>query len=524
MFRLFSLVSLLPEGSKAFVAGLHPEMLRAWLDTLAQTPHEEAAGAMQKQLKRVSALTNLRARLQMLDIIAEEAVRLAGMLDAELNEAHHPLAAELQRKVVAGNELLKLHAGCYRKVADTLSGSWIGRGRPQHLLHALVQAMELERRRLILAFRAYAPGSKSAWRNLHQLHRIARANGCAGAAPAGSADSPDRIYIKTLLLAFAEPVRMAPGELERIRFYLDRHAGLAELGDAAGSAREADDRMGCFLIRQREQGPGRSLQKWHKVETLDGDLLLDCGPFLKNLRSQIDAIAHGALPSKVGLPAAARRPQYLAMMHNLLMLWSAPPTRRYSRQRFKPRIELAAGLDDLWSLLSDLALRRRSGDPPPGAAASAGPELSEWSVINESPAGFALQYLSGESDGLSVGALAGLRSQERSTVHICLVRRLVSGEQRRAELGLQKYAPFAVPTTIVWSGTAGENRAPARAIVLPRVPSLDGAAAVIVAPGLLRLGKRVPFRLNGKNMTLVAGTPIERNDAYEIFSLSNPGN
>ena len=522
MFPLFSLVSLLPEGGKAFVAGLHPEIMRAWLETLSDNPPDEAAAALQGRLKRAGIANNIRASLKTLDILAEGTARVTGAFEAELNRAHYPLSTSLQGKVVAGNELLKLHSTCYRRVADRLSGRWIGRGYSLQLRHALTQAMEMERRRLVLAFRAYTPGSKSAWRNLHQLHRIARAGGHAVAKPADTGDSPSLIYVKTLLLALAEPVKMAPGELERVRFYLDRHAGLAELLDAPHSVRKQDAREGCFLIRQDEEGPGRSLQKWHKVDIRSGDLMLDCGPLLKKLRSQAEALTNGALPSKIGLPAAARRPQYLAMIHNLLMLWSAPPTRRFPRQHFKPRVELAAGLGDLWSLLSGPAPKRRRDDQAPAETATAELELSEWSVVNESPTGFALQYLNGASNALSVSALVGLRSQERDTIQVCVVRRLVSGDQRRAELGLQKYASFAVPTMITWGGAAAAGRAPAKAIVLPRVPSLNGAAAVIVAPGLLRPGKRVPFRLNDKSMTMITGAPIERCAAYEIHSLGNP--
>lgn len=509
MFPLFSLVSLLPPGGKAFVARLQLDALRARVDALTGMPPEAAAVALRAQLVRTNSAANLHVRQQMLDIIAECTRQVAGAIEAELNQSHHPLSSGLQDKVVAVNDLLKLHAKCSSAVVDKLSGSWIGRGNPQPLRHALNQAMDMEHQRLMLAFRAYTPGTKSAWRNLHRLYRIARTGGHAGAGD----DSPDHIYVKTLLLALAEPVRMAPGELDRIRLYLERHAGLARLSDAGRSLPDPAAREGCFLIRHNEDGPGRSLRKWHSIAIQSGDLLLDCGPLLKKMQAQADALAHGVLPRKIGLPNVARHPHYLTMLNNLLMLWSAPPSRRFPRQQFRPRVELAAGLDDLWALLS---LPAGGGSAADDAAANA-PELSEWSVANESPAGFALQYVSGESRNLSVGALVGLRFQDHGKVHVCLVRRLASGERRRTELGLQQYAPLAVPTTITWGGA--KDKEPARAVVLPRVPSLDGAAAVIVAPGLLRPGKRVPFRLAGRNVTLLAEKPIERCAAYEIFTL-----
>ncbi len=522
MFPLYSLASLLPEGSQAFAAGLHPEMLRAWLDSLSKAPPEEAAAALKDQLKRLSAAHGFRVRLKMLDIMAGETRRITGAFEADLNKALHPLSTALQHKVVIGNDLLKYHGKSYRTAADRLRSGWLSWGNGDLLQQTLANAMDMEHRRLVLAYRAYAPGSKSAWRNLHMLYRMARAAGHGAPDAAESRNSPRHFYVKAILLALAEPVQMAPGELDRVRFYLDRYAGLAELQDLTRPLEASDSREGCFLIRQNAEGPGRSLQKWHNIEVQSGDLLLDCGPLLKKMRSQIDALEHGVLPSKIGLPSVARHPQYIDLMKNLLALWSVPPWRRFHRQHFKPRVELAVGLDDLWSLLSGVALKRRRDDRSEDESATHAVELSEWSVVNESPTGFALQYLNGESSALSVGSLVGVRSPDRSTAHICLVRRLVSGDRRRAELGLQKYAPFAVPTMISWSGSAAADRPPARAIVLPRVPTLDNEAAVIVAPHVLRPGKRVPFVLDGRKLTFVAGTPVERGATHEIFSLTNP--
>lgn len=523
MLPLYSLATLLPEGGQALAAGLHPEMLRAWLETLSEAAPEEAAVALKGQLKRIGVAGSLRARLKMLDMIAEETRRVTEAFEADLNRAQHPLSSALQRKVVVGNDLLKCQAKSYRGAIDKLKGGWISRGNAPLLRRTLLQAMDMERRRLILAWRAYAPGSKSAWRNLHALHRIARTAGNAhSSAPDPSELSQQHLYVKTLLLALAEPVQMAPGELDRVRFFLDRYAALAELKDLSRSPRETDNREGSFLIRQNDDGPGRSLQKWQNVQIQASDLLLDCAPLLKRMRSQIDALDHGALPSKIGLPSVAHRPQYVSMMKNLLTMWGAPPSRRSHRQLFKPRVEIAVGLDDLWLLLDGATHKRRRDDPAQPAADTRAVELSEWSVANESPTGFALQYLNGESSLLSVGALVGVRSRERGQAHICLARRLVSGDLRRAELGLEKFAPSAVPTMISWSGSAAANRPPARAIVLPRVPSLEGEAAVIVAPDVLRSGKRVPFVLDGRKLTYITGAPIERCAAYEIFCLDNP--
>jgi len=458
VFRLVTLASLLPEGGQALAAGMHPEILRAWLETLSGMHPEEAALSLKEQLKRTGVATSLRVRLKMLDLMAAETLHLADVFEAELNRASHPLSSGLQRKVVLGNDLLKYHSKCFQSAIEKLKGGWLSRGNAKLLQRTISSAMEMERRRLLLAFRAYAPGSKSAWRNLHKLYRIARAEGVATQSTELHG-SPHGLYVKTILLAQAEPVQMAPGELDRVRFYLDRYADTVELNDLSRTHTAGPGaREGCFLVRKDEEGPGRSLRKWHKLQVQGDDLLLDCAPLLAKLRNQIDALEHGALPSKIGLPTVARRPFYVAMLKNMLLLWGAPPLRRSQRQHFKPRVEIVAGLENLWLLLSGTSLKRRREDRKESDKEETGLDVSEWSVANESTTGFALHYVNGETGTLSVGALVGVRTPDRNKAHICFVRRLVSGDQRSVELGLEKYAPFAVPTILSWSGSGTIGR------------------------------------------------------------------
>jgi len=512
---VFLLFSLLPSGS-GFGAGLNPDALRAWIDALPDADADESAAAILVQLRRARRSVNRHARLRMLDMLVAPTLQVTARFEAELHRARQPLSLLLQRKIVSANELLKQHAACYRETATELSATWLGLGFAKVLPRAVAQAMEIERRRLALAFRAYTPGSKSAWQSLHKLYRIARNAGYADRCAEGAAGSPTHLYIKSLLLAFSEPARLGAGELDRVLFYLDRHAGLAELHDAAGTVRELGERDGCFLIRRRDDGPGQSLRKRQSPRVTGGDMVLDCGPLLKHLRMQIDGIEHGVQPSRLGLPAIARRPPYIALLRNLLTLWSTPPQRRHPRQQFRPRIDLVAGFDDVWALLEGPAFGRRNDDAPPVTAVASG--ISEWSISNEGPVGFALQYLNGEAGDLSVGALTGLRAKDRSAVHVCIVRRLVSGGVR-PELGLQKLAPAAVPTMISLRGKTPGDSTASKAIVLLGVPFLDGGAAVLVRSGVLQTGMRVPFRQGQQKSIGQAGAPFERGPAYDIFRL-----
>ncbi len=514
---MFVLFSLLPPGI-SFTAAPHPEELSAWLVALPTEP-DKAALLLKKQLYRIRGVVNIHARLKMLDRLLDASHAVISAFEAKLIEARYPLTAELQRGVVLGNDLLKRHARAYTETVEKLSGKWVGVGLAHILRPALVQAMELEKRRLLLAFRAYTPGSRSAWKNLHHLYRIARQSGYAKTTPAGAPDSPEHTYIKALLITFAEPGRLTKQELERVRFYIERHAKHAKLVDGPGFNARHDVPAACFLVRQQDDTENGSSRSRRNTNPTTGDLLLDCSLLISKLREQIDGLDHGILPAKLGLPSVAKRPQYLAMLRSLLKLWSAPPQRRFSRQHFRPRIDLVAGFDDICAFMSGHYFNRRQTDNVT-VAAERSPQISEWSITNESPTGFALQYVSGETGDIAAGGLIGLSPPTRGTVYIGMVRRLVSRDQGRVDIGLQKYAGAAVATSFPLNGDASGDRDQVRAIVLPHVPSLKGKAAVIVRPGTLWPGKRVPFRLGEEQVTYVTGAAIEQHPDYEIFSLS----
>jgi hypothetical protein len=323
--------------------------LRAWLEDASERPPEEAAAALKDQLKRLSAAHGFRVRLKMLDIMAEETRRITGAFEADLNKALHPLSTALQHKVVIGNDLLKYHGKSYRTAAAG-SGQLDRPGQrrpsaahagPCHGYGASAPDPGLPRLCAGFEIRLAQPAQP--------LPHGAVLEMPPHSSDAG--DSPHTVYVKTLLLALAEPVQLAPGDLDRVRFFLDRYAELAELQDLTLFLRKPDIREGCFLIRHNEDGPGRSLQKWHNIEIRSGDLLLDCGPLLARMRSQIDALEHGVLPSKIGLPSVASA---IWSMMKTCWFWGEPPSRR-SQRLISPRVEIAVGLDDLWSLLSGVA-------------------------------------------------------------------------------------------------------------------------------------------------------------------------
>lgn len=501
-----------PGGTTGFY---EPERFQAWLSTLPVERPGVAAQALIVELQRFRQV-NSRTRIKLLEASLETVHRLVKATEQQLARSALPLEQEVQMVLLAANALLKTLAARYAEIADEINNKWIGIGFAKPLRLATVRAMEFQAGRLDLAYRIYARGSKSAWSELHRLFGIARGGGFAHEKPKGTAASAEQIYLNALLLDFAEPTKLAPGELERVRFYVERHARLAQIEDAPAAKKDGKAPDACFLVKPKDARAGRSLIRAGATPPEPGDLVLRCSRLLTKLQGQIGGIEKGIEPARLGLPLAARQPEYLALMRSLHRLWSAPPLRRYSRQKFKPRVDLVIGLDPLWTYLAGPANRRRTDDLPVKAV------TSEWAIGNESPGGFALQYVAGDATPVRVGELVGLRSRDQSAVHICLTRRVVTGDLQSLELGLQKLAPGGMPTmvTITTEETAGGRKVtPVRVIVLPKLPLMGDVPALIAPAHTIQPGLSVYLQQRNGPLRLKVRKPVEQSPSCDVFAL-----
>ena len=380
---------LLPNGHNA--EALDPERFQAWLATLPFERPGVAAQALMNELMRFRTVTSRSTRIKLFEASLDTAHRLVREVEKQLADSHLPLDQEVQLVFIATNALLKTLAACYAGIADEINQKWIGLGLAKPLRLATLRAMEFQAQRLDLAYRVYARGSKSAWSELHRLYRIARSGGFANYKPQDARASAEQVYVNALLLDFAEPTKLAPGELERVRFYVERHAKFAQLEEAQAAKKGDESLDACFLIKPKDSRAGRSLVRTGNVPIEPGDLVLRCSRLLTKLQGQIGGIEKGVEPARLGLPLAARQSSYVMLMRSLHRLWSAPPMRRFSRQKFKPRVDLVVGFDQLWTYLAGPANRRRTDELPVKI------DTSEWAIGNESPGGFSLQYIAGNA-------------------------------------------------------------------------------------------------------------------------------
>jgi hypothetical protein len=114
-------------------------------------------------------------------------------------------------------------------------------------------------------------------------------------------------------------------------------------------------------------------------------------------------------------------------------------------------------------------------------------------------------------------------------VHICLTRRVVTGDLQSLELGVQNLAPGGMPTMVSLESTDKRGRKQVkgvRVIVLAKLPSAGDGPALIAPAQTLQPGVSVYLQQRNGPLRLWVSKPIEQCPGCEVFALipySAPG-
>ncbi len=507
---------------------MHIARLQQRLEKLSLADAVAAARSLAELTRKIRrAEVDIRTRLKLLELVRERSDALLPQIEKRLHQVTLPLGAPLQAEVSGATRLLKELGLAYCDVVTCAGGKWWAGSFESTLKTAVMSGMQILARRHTLAYRVYAKGSRTAWLELHRLYRAAREHGFSASVLTAAGDSAERVYIRALLLAFAEPAKFAPEDLERVGFYVQRQEKLAVLRDPLRQEHAAEFGTASFLIRPTVASPGRPLLKGPEEPFKAGDLILQCSALVDKLDSQLEALERRTAPAKLGLPKIAELPQYIALLRSLRRLWSAPPKRRYSRTHFHPRADVVVGLMEVWKFVAGAALRRRAEDDTGGAELAAN-EVSDWTVTNESPEGFSLSYLSihvgSEASAIQVGEIVGLRPRDSALVHLCVVRRALCTKPSSIEVGIQIIATHVLPAIITLPATRTHAaQRSVRVILIPKMPRQKNVAALVAPPDCLTIGTEFTLPYRGRSLLMRVTERREQTGSCEVFSLAPAG-
>jgi hypothetical protein len=438
---------------------LTSEQIADWLRDLPAEPVERG----RQILARLSEMNRSRVRVTLRQDISEQiraqVLALLPELDSSLASGTLPLSVSSRSAAGIVEDLVTELAYSYKLLLVEQARRLFGLASSGRAVLPVVRAMQLLSRRLTLGYRVYATNAKGVWLELHELYQFALRRGLAGRALPGETDTPLSVYRDALLIAFAEPLKLMQGDLDRVAAWLARFGSLATVG-AAGHTRAG---QGVFLIKPQRDVPGYALAKRHHPMPHGHDLVLSTLPAAEALLDQLAKLAAGEDAAALGLPEGSADPAFRDLMGRLVKHWGAVPNRRFTRLRTHARVEISVGIRGIWAFLNR----------QPGAT-----QAGEWMVTNESPRGFALLHVGGHIEQIRVGEVIGLRTRDSQTCHICVVRWVLSDNPEHLELGLEELAPTARAISLRTSGSPQIDQSQ-QVLLLPEVPSLNQGPAIL---------------------------------------------
>jgi hypothetical protein len=457
------------------------------LDNLAKLRESSAAGEQRRAL---------------LDLLQAQAGRLCAAELPGLGGHAFPVPRPLRQKARAIQEALDILIHEYVDSLAMLFDSDAAGGprNPEATLRRILQCCGWH---LAVSHAISSPDGVGLWGHIHASYRAARRLGIAQMPGSDGEPALETLYGRLVLAAVARPSSFRPDELAFIRSYIDLATRPLEILDTAPR-----DRDGLFWIDLEGDFPAYAVKR--RPPPAEAPALFFAADLVaRDAAEHLAALEEPVGPMPSSLPPEAATPAGMATLRRLAELWGSPTKRRFPRRKRAYRSELVAGFGPLWQ-----ALNTTLAQP-----------VSQWMVTNESPDGYALMHITGDTTGLAVGEVAAVRHGEEdpsgvASWQVGLIRWALSENPEHVEIGLQQLAAQAVPARVVRAAGDGGN---VSALLLPPSPPARIAPALLLPAGLLSMNdRRLAVLIEQGNLRVcefdVTGI-AEQGPSIEVFNL-----
>lgn len=481
------------------------------LEWLASNHNKKSADDTEALLDKLAILRESSLapgqRLKLLDLLHAHADRTVQNERPRFNSFALPLSRKSRQKVRLLLELLDtIVLDYFNALNDAMNQALAdgkGTGAPAGSLRRLMISIGNQIR---IHHQVASPPRSGLWEQAHLAFNIAQRTGNESIPAPRGGQSIARLYANLLLLTIAHPASFSSEELDFIDQYV---AALPESIHFQSS--DTHLAPGVFWLDPDRDFPAYALARRAPSGNDLRVRYFSCAPIAACAIQHHKALKKGGQAAALGLPAFADTSAGQGVLKRLSGLWGNPVKRKFPRRHQSYRARLSSGLLAAWQHLSE------HGDTPP---------FSEWMVTNESPEGFALMHIAGDTDKLRVGdpiAIQVMSEHSRDQAHwqLCIIRWAISENPEHIEIGLQLLAanPLAARLALPYSTDSGLTPA----ILLPAIPALGKEQALIVNAGLLKENtRRIVLMIERGNLEIReirTGKLDDQTQSIDIFSI-----
>ncbi|MEP7205444.1 MAG: hypothetical protein ABI920_00785 [Casimicrobiaceae bacterium] len=485
-----------------------PAKVAAWLASMAVGDPVQAARAVADAIGATNRINvNERRRFELAEKYWAAARQLWPLLERRFIQVSHPLSGdglEAARALLAlAHELSVTYKLLLAREADRR----LVLGGNRHLATLLQRSLQSITRTITSSYLAYSPVPANTWLDAHRIYAFAHDRGLHQVGMAEDAGrTPERAYVKVLLVALANPYGFAPGQLATVLRYLDANVQWAKLTDVQPVHRMA---KAVAIVPVGHDFPPFSANKGGAIEGRKMFLLTFELAF--QMQEQLRALeAGGEPPPGIGRDVASRR-SYVALVKRLLRQWAIPPARQFNRVPSKAPVTICTGLPEIWKYVRAITERNGGLESPLPAAA-------RCEVINHTPAGYALRQLDTRTTTLRIGELVAIAVEGRGALQVAIVRWFRNSLHASAlEFGCELLSDAPAFAKATAEGSAGGGRVPVLVLPEQRGRGGDALAQVVVPADAVRVEQAITLERDGATSFAVLTKLVEQGAGFEVY-------
>ncbi len=492
-----------------------PKQVAAWLTRLPLSNPVEAAGELADYMEALNgSVIDHEQRVKVAELLSPVVEETVSSLREQCNSVSLPLPPRLKRHPEFAQRLLLELTNTYK----ILILEWLGRTFRfnKKILPAYLQRVLLFLQAVLeISYETHQNIPRGVWVDLHQTFNYALKSGLSQSVSEGSSkmQSLEQVYKSTLLMALADPYQFPHIEIPWAKDIIARYNNLASLIPAE----EAKGQTGIFHIDVNADSSPKP-QAWGQHPTTSRwDLMLNTTELVKHLAMLATHVKGREDPEKLGLPAAARDPEYAVMLRRLKLNWGASQQRQSQRRRHRPgqEYDVSFGLRALHQIISaetgashEPIQHEQSGDAAP-------PTLIRCMVVDDSMGGLALRRDSNLTTQVKVGDLVGIR-QEGASWTVGLVKWFRVPKPGDLYFGIQLLAPKAIAVQI----RRTENAREVAGLLVQASTTLKQSPMLLAPPGSLAPDQRLELQSATGNISVRTEKRMEYTPSIEVYRIT----
>lgn len=549
-----------------------PRKVETWISQLPMGNVGETARQVFGALHESNRLRiSWDERYRLLEALREPVGYIGQALHKRFTGLTFPLQPKTQRIANLATELYSEMALGYKiAIEDMLARSFLFRNR-RALTVMLHRALRYLNRVLLTSYQVYAPSPRETWADLHRLYRYAESKRLHQTSVTDKEQailpktSITTAYKQALLLALATPYRLRQGEVSVVYAALEIWAHLAQLQPYNPKA----DQEAALFITHLGSNEEPSHIAFNHFQCDDNQCrLIDLQHLTVTVHEELELVAGG---TTTDLKHRLGNSLTVDLLRRLSMTWGVPPKRGFYRNNKNSKAELVVGLtsvhralglvsalrsitilnnatgpENLFSKTSSYSSRvvaaesdvredvwdvfkpkpTRPGLPQQNAPKTPPLLMQTWDVRDESGGGFRVARHGGDTLGVQVGDLIGIRpltdTHDANWV-IGVVRWIRHSGADELEMGVQNLASRSRPAAARVRQETGQLTEYQRVIGLPETKEQAQPQSLLAPPMLFSVGTTLLVQFDHAEHSLMLTGLRESTGSFAQFTFEDLG-